>query len=151
MKSTSIKLFLIAIMAMVTISASAQDNGKQRMSREKFAETQARHISQQLALDDKTSNKFIETYTQCQREVWALGPRLRGSKGRTVQPKTDAESEQAIKQRFDRSQKLLDIKQKYYKEYSKFLTQNQIQRVYELERQMRNKLARHGQKRGTRR
>ena len=35
---------------------------------------------------------------------------------------------------------MLDIRKKYYKEYSKFLTQNQIKRVYELEQQMKKRL-----------
>ena len=34
------------------------------------------------------------------------------------------------------SEKILNIPQKYYKKYSQFLSQQQIQRVYELERQM---------------
>ena len=43
----------------------------------------------------------------------------------------------------ERSEKLLQIRQKYYAEYSKFLTQNQIKRVYVLERQMMKRLANH--------
>lgn len=48
---------------------------------------------------------------------------------------------QVIQNRFDRSQKLLDIRKKYYDEYSKFLTQKQIERVYELEKQMMKRLS----------
>lgn len=52
-------------------------------------------------------------------------------------------AEQAIKERFERSQQLLDLREKYYEEYSKILTQKQIQRVYELERQAMNRLEKH--------
>lgn len=54
---------------------------------------------------------------------------------------TDAQAETQNKQDFERSQKILDLRQKYYKRYSTFLTQRQIQCVYEIEKQMRYRLA----------
>ena len=57
---------------------------------------------------------------------------------------TDEETEQALKDRFAHSQKILDLRQKYYGIYSEFLTQKQIRRVYELERQMMDRLSKHG-------
>ncbi|MDE6151407.1 MAG: hypothetical protein K2G12_05405, partial [Prevotella sp.] len=65
------------------------------------------------------------------------------SRGKGSADMTDAEVEQALKGRFEHSQKILDIRQKYYKEYSKFLSQKQIKRVYEIEKQMKTRLARH--------
>ena len=41
------------------------------------------------------------------------------------------------------SEKILDIRQKYYKKYSQFLTQQQIQRVYEIEKNMMRRFAQH--------
>ena len=49
----------------------------------------------------------------------------------------------ANKARMEQSQKILDLREKYYKEYSKFLTQKQIERAYELEQQTMRRLARH--------
>ena len=53
---------------------------------------------------------------------------------------SDKESEQTLKNRFEHSQKILTIREKYYKKYSEFLTQKQIMRVYEIEKQMMKKL-----------
>ena len=39
---------------------------------------------------------------------------------------TDAEAQQIIKERFAHRQKINEIQEKYYAEYSKFLTQKQI-------------------------
>ena len=139
---------LMMAMMMMTISVSSYaqaPNKKQRISREQLAEKQAQHISHDLGLDEKTSSKFIDTYTQCQKEIWALGPRPRHKKG---EDKTDAQTEQEIKQRFEMGEKILDIRQKYYKKYSQFLTQQQIQRVYELERQMMRRFAQKGSRGG---
>lgn len=136
-------LLLCTVLPAMTASAQKGDR-RQRVSREQLADIQARHIIKELALDDKTGDKFLETYRNFQREIWALGPRNR------VREKSlsDAEAEQSIEQRFDMSEKILKIRRKYYGEYSKFLTQEQIQRVYELERQMMRRLA---AKRGHRR
>lgn len=120
-----------------------QPSKKQRMSREQMAEMQAKHISRQLALDDATSQKFIETFSAYQKEVWALRPQGKGMHKKKSEM-TDAEAEKAIKDQFDHSQKVLTLRQEYYKKYSKFLTAKQIQRVYELEKQSMNRLAKRG-------
>ena len=71
------------------------------------------------------------------KELWAIGPRTTKKQRAEM---TDAQAEAQTKMDFERSQKILDLRQKYYKRYSTFLTQRQIQRVYEIEKQMRNRL-----------
>ena len=58
------------------------------------------------------------------------------------QPTTDAKAEEAIKRRMERSRMILDLREKYYKKYSQFLTQKQIERVYELESKVMRRMAR---------
>lgn len=137
------------MMALCSISASAQNNQPQsnqhqRMSREQLAKAQANYIARQLALDDATADKFVSAYCDCVKEFWALGPRVKQNrKGGN----TDAQAQQAITDRFERSQKILALREKYYKRYSTFLTQKQIQRVYEMERQMMRRLSQKSGKR----
>lgn len=146
MKKLVFRLFVV--MCMMTFSSTiitaqntkpgVQKTERQRMTREQLAETQARHICNELALDDKTSSKFTTEYCNYMKELWAIGPRV----GKRQQGEmTDAQAEAKTKQDFERSQKILDLRTKYYKRYSTFLTQRQIQRVYEIEKQMRNRLA----------
>ena len=139
-----VRIALCAIMmAVCTTAVQAQDNNqsnRQRMTREQLAEAQGKHIAYELAFDEQTTQKFISTYIDYQKEVWALGPRL----SRRQQAETDAEAEQAIKQRMERSQKILDLREKYYKKYSAFLTQKQIERVYELEYKAMQRLSKRG-------
>ena len=131
---------VIAIaMLFTSINMSAQSNNQQRLSREELAEKQARHIAHELALDDATTQKYVATYKAYQQEVWALGPRVKRHQANA----SEAEAEQANKARMEQSQKILDLREKYYKAYSKFLTQRQIERAYELERKSMNRLARH--------
>ena len=129
---------VILMMTLSGLSANAQNNQRQRMTREQLAEAQANYIANQLALDDATTSKFVNTYCDFQKELWAIGPRMKQNrKGST----TDAQAQQSINDRFERSQKILALREKYYKKYSTFLTQKQIQRVYELERQMMRRLS----------
>lgn len=116
---------------LMTISLPAQGKGG-RLSREELAVKQAKHISKELAFDTATAAKFKETYCNYQKEVWALGPSLGKDSSGTK-----------MEERFDRSQKILDLRRKYYDIYSTFLTQEQISRVYELERQMMRRLSGH--------
>ena len=138
------RIFSIAIcaimMAVCTTAVQAQDNQskKQRMSREQLSEAQARHIAHDLALDDATTQKFVKTFCDYQKEVWAMGPKVKAPKKKAEM--TDAETDQVIKARMERSKKILDLREKYYKEYSKFLTPRQIQRVYELEKKSMKRL-----------
>ena len=134
---------LCAIMMAVcstAVQAQTEQSKKQRISREELAEKQARHIAHELALDDATTQKYVATYCAYQKEVWALGPRVKRHSSANA---TEAEAEQANKARMEQSQKILDLREKYYKEYSKFLTQKQIERAYELEQQTMRRLARH--------
>lgn len=130
-----VKSMMVALMVIATCTvAFAQPQGKkQRMSREQLAEVQARHIAEQLAFSDDVTAKFVSVFCQQQQEIWALAPRL----GRMA----TATDEEQIQQRFDRSEKILAIRKKYYKEYSQFLTQAQIKRVYEIERQTMKRFA----------
>ena len=94
-------MFMAVAMLTFSISTSAQaPTKKQRISREQLAEKQAQHIAYDLALDEKTKSQFIDTYTQCQKEIWALGPRPRRNRGGS-----EAQTEQQIKQRFEMSEK----------------------------------------------
>ena len=132
-----IKILVLAV-AMITFNVStyAQKSERQRMTREQLAEAQAHCIADEMAMDDTTAKQFVETFCQFQKDIWALGPRPK----RDASHLSDKEAEQAMNERFTHSQKILDLRKRYYLKYSKFLTPKQIERVYELERKMMNRL-----------
>lgn len=126
------RVIFIAIMFVASGTAAiAQDNSRQRLSREELATKQAQYIARELALDESTTNKYVETYCQYQREIWALGPR----KGLTTE------------QRLDRSQKILDLRKKYYHIYSGFLSEQQIDKAYKLEKKLLDRMGKGNGKR----
>ena len=136
MKSTFRILLFIMTITFCGVNAYAQKDNRQRMTREQLAETQAKYITKEMAMDDVTAEKFIKTFCQFQKEIWALGPRPKREKSHL----SDKEAEQAMNERFAHSQKILDLRKKYYLKYSKFLTPTQIEKVYVLERRMMNRL-----------
>jgi hypothetical protein len=134
MKKVNLVCLIMGMVWLFVGSVSAQDNEKKRPSREQLAELQARHIAGSLALDDATAKKFVDAYRDYQQEVWNSGTSMK--KRVVAQSLTDAEIEKNIKERFAHSRKLLDIREKYYDVYRGFLSPKQIQRVYELEKQV---------------
>lgn len=126
------RIILIAIMIVASgATAVAQNNSSQRLSREELATKQAQYIAHELALDEPTTNKYVETYCQYQREIWALGSR----KGLNTE------------QRFERSQKILDLRKKYYRIYSGFLSEQQIDRAYKIEKKLLDRMGKGNGKR----
>lgn len=129
--------FVLAITAQCN-TASAQKTQDRQAKREALAERQARFIAKEIKMDATTSSKFLATYLQCQKEVWSLGPKRPQQKKKEL---TEEATEAAIKANFAHSHKILDIREKYYSEYRKFLSPKQIMRVYRLEKKMMDKLS----------
>ena len=143
MKSAFRTILFIITIAFCGVSAYAQKDNRQRMTREQLAETQAKYITKEMVMDDATAEKFVKAFCQFQKEVWALGPRPK----RDSSNRSEAETEQALEERFAHSQKILNLRKKYYIEYSKFLTPKQIEQVYKLEKEIMDRMYYRSQKR----
>ena len=122
---TILRTLLVAITVMMYATAAmAQANDGKRLSREELAVDQAKYIAHELALDEATTNKYVETYCAYQKEVWALGPR----------------KDLNVEQRLERSQKVLDLRKKYLAIYRGFLTETQVDRAYRLEKKILDRM-----------
>lgn len=140
------KYFLMLIVACVmgTQMMNAQDDkgsGKperKRMTMDQVATMQANKIVDQLGLDDAKAAKFTEVYKKYMKELNDLRQKSMPGKpdmkkGERQAPKqmTDAEVDKMMRERFAQGRKMLDIREKYYDEFRKFLTPKQVQKVYE--------------------
>lgn len=148
MKTRKFLMVLVAIFMGSQVALFAQEKKEARPERKQFnkeqmQEMQCNQIIKGLALDDATAAKFTPVFKQYMEEMRAtrtMGSR-RNPANRTVADKqtpkpvpTDAEVEQAIKSRFAQSRKILDIREKYYNEFRKFLSPKQIQKMYNMEK-----------------
>lgn len=124
MKKT-MQLFLLTLLMMVSgTAAMAQSNTNGKLSREDLAVKQAQYIAKELALDEATTKKYVETYCQYQREKWAIG----SQKGLSTT------------QRLERSQQILDLRKKYNATYLTFLTEAQLEQAYRLEKRLMDRM-----------
>ena len=141
-----LKVVLVAVSFMAfSATVNAQDSDKQRQSRDQMVETQAAHIAKDLALDDKVYGRFITTYVNYKKEMWATAPKR--PKKRPEASESENQAAANMQRRFEQSQKVLDIRSKYYKEFSKFLSQKQIELMYDKERKMMKRLSERHRKR----
>lgn len=122
------QIILIALTILVCgMSASAQTSSGQRLSREELAVQQAKYIAKELALGGATTQKYVDTYCQYQRELWNLGPRH----GMTTE------------QRLERSQQILDLRKKYNTIYRGFLSEQQLDKAYKIEKRLLDRMGSH--------
>ncbi|MGN1376655.1 MAG: hypothetical protein ACI4V5_08870 [Prevotella sp.] len=140
MKKILNMLILSAVMAAYSLPGYSQSDDREQ-KREQLADRQANHIARTLAFDEATTDKFVATYKQYLKEMWSVSPKRGNRQDAKKKDLTEAETEQQIKQRFETSQKRLAIREKYYAKYSEFLTQKQIERVYQIEKQVMNRLS----------
>lgn len=131
------KLFITGVFMLAALmSAAAAEPASD--SRTELAQKEGRLFADKLGLDDSTAEKFIKIYVENQQEKWALQPRKQRHKNRVN--RTDAQIDSAINAQFDNSQKLLDMRKKYYKQYRKLLTAKQVQMLYDQESKMNTRM-----------
>ncbi len=135
-----------------------------RPSREEMVERRANNIAKQLGLDAKASKKFLSVYKKEQSDMMELMPGRRGGmppRGERPQgerpqgnpparpqgerpqgnpPSMNGNPSFGRPQMSEENKKKVDsIKQKYNKKYAKFLSQDQINKMYQLQEQERQK------------
>ena len=149
MKTKYLVMMVVAVL-MGTQVMNAQDkseqgkrHGRKRMTMEQMVNMQANKIIGDLGLDDKTAAKFKDVYAKYMKEMNDLRKegmdfRMRGriQKGDTlakmkIQMPTDDEVDKMMRDRFKQSRKMLDIREKYYDEFRKFLSPKQVQKIYD--------------------
>jgi len=143
MKTKYLVMMVVAVL-MGTQVMNAQDNGEQgkkrarkRMTMEQMVDMQANKIIGELGLDDKTAAKFTDVYKKYMTEMNELRkkdmpkPGVKPQDGKVAPVPTDAEVDKMMRERFAQGRKMLDIREKYYDEFRKFLSPKQVQKVYE--------------------
>ena len=148
----------------MTLSAQNEENKerKQRPTPEQMMQMQTNQMVRALMLDDATAAKFTPIYEKYLKELrecrmMNFKPRARkdaaqGTEANTAKetPKpvmTDAEIAKMLKDQFAQSRKMLDIREKYYNEFRKFLSPKQIQKMYNMEKHNGDKFRKEMRKR----
>ena len=139
------KYFFVLIAAFVmgtqVMNAQRHEYGKKmnhkrgEISMETVAEMQANKIIGELGLDDKTAAKFTDVYKKYMKEMndrrKEYMPKVKAGEVSMSSMPTDAEVDKMMRNRFKQSRETLDIREKYYDEFRKFLSPKQVQKVYD--------------------
>ena len=143
MKTKNFFMLLVAcFMGMQVMNAQHHDKskhpGRKRMTIEQMTDMQAKRIIGELGLDDKTAAKFTDVYRKYMKEMDDLRkknlpqkPQVKPKDGKMPPMPTDAEVDKMMRNRFKQSREMLDIREKYYDEFRKFLSPKQVQKVYD--------------------
>lgn len=115
-----------------------------RMTPEQSMDMSVAFIARQLMLDEATTAKFETVYKKYLTEVRSCRFKrneMFGAEGPVSRDKmTDAQIEKIIEARFAQSRRILDIREKYYREFKKFLNPRQIQEMYRAEKSVQRKV-----------
>ena len=140
MKTKYLVMMVVAVL-MGTQVMNAQDSkeqverrGRKRMTMEQMVNMQANKIIGDLGLDDKTSAKFKDVYAKYMKEMNDLRKEYmpkRPEAGKKPSMPTDAEVDKMMRDKFKVGRKMLDLREKYYDEFRKFLSPKQVQKVYD--------------------
>lgn len=144
MKTKYLVMMMLCVL-MGTQVMNAQDNkepgerrARKRMTAEQMVDMQSNKIIGELGLDDKTAARFKDVYKKYMTEMDDLRKKYMPKKPevkpgeKTVRPMpTDAEVDKMMRDKFVLSRKMLDLREKYYDEFRKFLSPKQVQKIYD--------------------
>lgn len=141
MKKQISMVLAMLVIAFSTAFAQPQKSEKHRkaMNAEKMEEFQLNAILQKLALDDKEREQFIPLYKQYQQEMKSTNKKCAAMSKRKTE-RTDAETEEVIKHQFAMAKQKVEIREKYYAKFRKFLSPKQIEKIYDSERNVMKRL-----------
>lgn len=105
----------------------------ERPTPEQMAQFRAQKMAEALELDEATTEKFLPVYTLYLTESRELNKHARHEKSENL---TDEQIEAQIKEGFEKSQKLLDLRVAYFEQFKQILDIRQIRRMYGIEKQM---------------
>lgn len=142
MKTKYFWMLVVAFMMGTQVINAQADKPKgkrehKRPTMEQIIQMQSQRIVDELGLDDKTAAKFAEVYKKYMKEMDDLRKQYMPAKSDFKKDKpsvpkslTDAEVDKMMRDRFAQARKMLDVREKYYDEFRKFLSPKQVQKVY---------------------
>lgn len=128
-KMLSLLIFALTLGAM---NAAAQ-NKMSDLTPEQRMERHTERMARKLNLDDKTAAKFNEIYKRYLTEMQGLRDQFQPIRPEAGGQLTDEQVEKNLLNRFARSRAILDVREKYYREFRKVLNVRQVDRIYDNE------------------
>jgi len=138
---TILSTLLFVFTLLVSLNAEAQNPERFPMLRERMVQAKLREIKLSLKLDQATFEQFRPIYLKYEREISSINFR---NLARLTKVDADSlsaeEADQLIVNQLESAQKLISIREKYYKEFRTVITPQQIIKLYQTEAELRKKV-----------
>ncbi len=131
------RIIIIGVLILSSIATlSAQPQGGQGGRNANFHEFQMQMIVKQLAIDESKQADFKKIYTEYSKSMQGLRP----DKRHNTSSMTDEQIEAQILKSFSQSEQITALKKEYYYKFKTVLTPDQILKMYNIERQVNERI-----------
>ena len=125
--------WIIAIMLIaLALPVQAKRPWHQRQDRPDIPAIAAR-LAKAAVMNDEQTKTFTSLFVECNTEMEKIHERYRLEDGKSLSSK---QIEQNTDNRFAMARAILDLREKYYNKYKRFLSPEQIDRVYRTEKRL---------------
>jgi transcriptional regulator with XRE-family HTH domain len=135
------RALLFLMIFFVSFSMNSQNPNRSAMLKQRIAQAKLQEIRKSLNLDMATFAQFRPIYMNYEREITRIDFK---NQTRLMRVETDSlsaeEADFLITTQFKNSRKLINIREKYYKEFRTVLSPQQIIKLFQAEAELRNKV-----------
>jgi hypothetical protein len=136
-----LSVLLFAFTLLISLDTQSQNPERFPLLRERIVQAKLREIKLSLKLDQDKFMQFRPVYLKYEREISGVDFR---KMGRLMKVDSDSlsaeEADNLIVNQMESARKLMDIREKYYKEFRTVLTPQQIIKLYQTEAELRKKV-----------
>jgi len=141
MKKTYLILLFVSVIMLSNFIAKSQNQNRFPVMRERIIQVKLRELKVNLKLDQVAFDQFRPVYLRYEREVSGIDFR---KMARLLRVEADSlsteEADQIIVSQIESAKSLIDLREKYYKEFRKVLSPQQIIKLYQTEAELRKKV-----------
>ena len=138
----NVYLFLLVILVLFPgLNTKSQNRDRFPVVRERIVQAKLREIRVNLKLDQVAFDQFRPVYLKYERELSSIDFREMARLIRVDSDSLTAEqADRLIVTQLEVAKSLLEVREKYYKEFRKVLAPQQIIKLYQTEAEMRQKV-----------
>ena len=129
------------MLLLTTISTEAQNLDRDQFMRQRIEQAKLRQIRKNLQLDDATFSQFRQLYLRYERTLANVDFR---SQNRIVNVNadslTDRQADELLMAQWLRAKQLINVRERFYGEFRRILTAQQLVKLYQSETEIRQKV-----------
>ena len=141
MKKTYLILLFVSVIMLSNFIAKSQNQNRFPVMRERIIQVKLRELKVNLKLDQVAFDQFRPVYLRYEREVSGIDFR---KMARLLRVEADSlsteEADQIIVSQIESAKSLIALREKYYSEFRKVLSPQQIIKLYQTEAELRKKV-----------